>query len=523
MPCLVVRAGPDAGRRFELPPGGAVVGRHSACTVALSDERVSRRHFELRPVPGGGHDLADLGSGNGTRLNGGAVAGARLRSGDRLEVGGTVLEYLADGATSPAPPPFAGSIVRSVPADAGSQLLRDPSRAGTDWLRGRLGHLTAVYEAGELTGRIQDAGELVERIAALAARAVGADRGCALLRDPATGKLARPGAGGAAVSLTVAEHVIDTGEGVIVADAAADARFGGTESVARHRLREVICVPLKGRHDTVGALFLDAAGDSGPRFHADHLLLAAALGHQAAVAVEETRHYHALLAAERLAAVGQAMAALSHHVKNIMQGVRFGGDLVRMGLAGDDRPLLEKGWKLVERNQRRIDELILDMLGYSKEREPGAESVELGALARDALELVAGRAAELGVELRFDAPPRPVTVSGDPEGFHRALLNVVSNALDAVESAEVKLVEVALTATAGGGAELAVRDTGPGIEPEMAEDIFKPFVSTKGSRGTGLGLPVSRKTMREHDGDLTATRWSGGGSEFVLRFAAGGR
>ena len=308
-----------------------------------------------------------------------------------------------------------------------------------------------------------------------------------------------------------------------MADAAADARFGGTESVARHRLREVICVPLKGRHDTVGALFLDAAGDSGPRFHADHLLLAAALGHQAAVAVEETRHYHALLAAERLAAVGQAMAALSHHVKNIMQGVRFGGDLVRMGLAGDDRPLLEKGWSLVERNQRRIDDLILDMLGYSKEREPGAEPVELGALARDALELVAGRAADIGAELRFAAPPHPVTVSGDPEGFHRALLNVVSNALDAVESSDVKLVEVALTATGGGGAELAVRDTGPGIDPELAEDIFKPFVSTKGSRGTGLGLPVSRKTMREHDGDLTATRWSEGGSEFVLRFAGGGR
>ena len=103
--------------------------------------------------------------------------------------------------------------------------------------------------------------------------------------------------------------------------------------------------------------------------------------------------------AERLAAVGQTIAALSHHIKNIMQGVRFGADMVRTALKDDDRDLLGKGWKLVEKNQGRIDDLILDMLSYSKEREPAIEPTDLNKLCEDVLELVRGRAEERGVAL----------------------------------------------------------------------------------------------------------------------------
>jgi signal transduction histidine kinase len=300
-------------------------------------------------------------------------------------------------------------------------------------------------------------------------------------------------------------------------DAPADARLAGTASVARHRLRQVICVPLAGRHGVLGVLFLGGRRPGG--FTPDHLDLAAAVGHLAAVAVEEARATAARVQAERLAAVGETMAATGHHIKNVMQGVRTGGDLVRLGLADADLTLVAKGWRLVERNQARIDALMLDLLGYAKGREPGREPTDLAALVADVLEVVRGRAAECGVALTLeagDAPPVPC----DPDGVHRAVLNVVSNAVDAVEGGGRVTVSLGVRA---GFAEVVVADTGPGVPADAAEAIFRPFVSGKGGRGTGLGLPVSRKTLREHGGDVVAVPGPGGRFVLTLPLTPSGR
>jgi signal transduction histidine kinase len=275
---------------------------------------------------------------------------------------------------------------------------------------------------------------------------------------------------------------------------------------------------MRGRRETVGVLFLDTQGRAEAiRFTEDHLNLAVALAHQAALAVEETRYYRAMVQAEKLAAVGQTIAALSHHIKNIMQGVRFGGDMVRTALADEDQELLQKGWRLVEKNQARIDDLILDMLSYSKDREPAVEPTALNALVADVLDVVRGRAAGLGVMIDWQPGELPA-VPCDPEGIHKALLNVASNAVDAVEGRESPRVEVSTGVSADGRfAEVAVSDNGPGIPAERLADIFKPFVSSKGSKGTGLGLPVSRKVLREHGGDVVVESDPGRGCRFVLR------
>jgi signal transduction histidine kinase len=234
--------------------------------------------------------------------------------------------------------------------------------------------------------------------------------------------------------------------------------------------------------------------------------------------VEETRYYQAFVQAERLAAVGQTIAALSHHIKNIMQGVRFGSDMVRTGLSANDRELLLKGWKLVEKNQGRIDHLMLDMLSYSKEREPAIEPTDLTALIEDVLDVVRGRAADNGASLDWTPTALPL-VPCDADGVHRALLNVISNALDAAEDRPNARVTIATGVSADHQfAEVTITDNGPGIPLDKLGDVFKPFVSSKGSKGTGLGLPVSRKIIREHGGDVTAENLPGrAGCRFTLR------
>jgi len=105
----------------------------------------------------------------------------------------------------------------------------------------------------------------------------------------------------------------------------------------------------------------------------------------------------------------------------------------------------------------------------------------------------------------------------DPEGIHRALLNVVGNALDAVEERPNPQVTLGTRAGEEGWLKVVVLDNGTGITPEKQAEIFKPFVSTKGARGTGLGLAVSRKIHREHGGDILVQSQLGTGSKFILK------
>jgi signal transduction histidine kinase len=323
------------------------------------------------------------------------------------------------------------------------------------------------------------------------------------------------------------DHVLKEIQGVLVSDASRDTRFAAAQSIARFGIREVICVPLKGRHDLLGVLYLDtrttsqqivASGNPTGKLTEDHLTLAAALGHQAALALEDTRYHQAMMQAERLAAVGQTIAAISHHVKNILQGLRSGSDLIRLGLGEKNDGLVQQGWKVVEKNQGRIYDLVMDMLTYSKDREPNIEATDLNAVVAEVVELVQGRVEQLGVKLTVKPDAALPQVGADTEGVHRALLNVVGNALDALAEREHPALTIQTAFDEEGPwARIVVSDNGPGIPPEKQQEIFKPFVSSKGARGTGLGLAVSRKILREHGGDILLQSQVGKGSRFTLR------
>src|SRR5262245_44888169 len=321
------------------------------------------------------------------------------------------------------------------------------------------------------------------------------------------------------------EHVLRKKEGVLVSDAARDERFNTGQSIVRFGIREVICVPMKGRHETMGVLYLDTYSTPGDvvtrgtpgKFNEDHLALASALAHQAALAVEETRYHQAMLQAERLAAIGQTIAALSHHIKNILQGLRSGSDIIKMGLKDKNDTLIQQGWRIAEKNQGKIYDLVMDMLSYSKERVPAVETTDLNETVRDVFELMENHAREVGVKLELSLGEGLPAIPVDPEGIHRALLNIVGNAIDAVEGRPSPLVTLGTRLAEEGWLKIVVIDNGVGIPQEKLAEIFKPFVSTKGARGTGLGLAVSRTILREHGGDIVVQSQVGIGSKFLLK------
>jgi signal transduction histidine kinase len=547
VPRLIVIKGADQGKQFELDESVLSIGRDSTSKLRLHDTEISRRHAEIQRTPEG-YRIVDVGSANGTFVNDAQIKEVALQPGDRIQVGQSMLIYSA-GRRGVGPSDLAdrinmiarqenelsSAIVRTVADTEGRRILSHPQEAGTPWLQGALVNLAVLYEAVHTTSHILDLDQLLEKIMDLIFKTIEADRGCIMLRHPENTLLepkalrwrhSHPLDEKMTISRTIMDHVLKHRQGIIVSDAARDERFNSGQSIVRFGIREAICVPMKGRHETLGVLYLDTAiaprdAVDGPlipsRFTEDHLKLAIAIAHQAALAVEDTRYHQAMVQAERLAAIGQAIAALSHHIKNILQGLKSGSEVLKLGLQDKDEAMLQQGWKIVEKNQGKIYDLVMDMLGYSKEREPALQSTDLNNIVRDVLELQGGRAKELNAALEGKVGAGLPEIAIDPEGIHRALLNVVANALDAVEGRPAPKVVVSTVLDGSEWIQCVVTDNGLGIPAEKITDIFKPFVSSKGSRGTGLGLAVSRKILREHGGDIVVTSQVGKGSKFVLR------
>jgi two-component system, NtrC family, sensor kinase len=546
VPSLFVIQGRNRGDRYDLAGDKAVVsiGRDSGNVVRLDDNEVSRRHAEVRRV-GQGFVVGDLGSSNGTWLNDRKIDRAELAAGDRIQVGRNVLVYARDGAEGAA----AGrvDVVAGTFAGDGSHIVRTSRDAentqaeGEDtanrWLSRARSNLQVMYRTALAVSHTLDIDELLGRILQLVFEWVEADRGCIMLIDPESKRLAAKARrdrrlgqpGSMAISSTILDYVLERGEGVITSDAQDDDRFSSGNSVVRTGVREAICVPLQGRYGTVGVIYVDTTVpladslDAGQRrFTDEHLKLMSAIGHQAALAVEDTTYYSAMVQSERLAAMGQTIAALSHHIKNILQGIRGGGYLVDMGLENEDLAVVRKGWDIVSRNQNKISSLVMDMLSFSKERQPDRVPTDLVAVVSDIVETVQQRASEQGTRIDWTPPAALPPLVFDPEGMSRAILNVVTNALDAVEQRDDGLVTIRVGCDAAAGTvTVAVTDNGPGMDAETLARIFTIFVSTKGARGTGLGLTVSRKILREHGGDIHVTSAPGAGSTFVLGFPFG--
>ena len=289
-------------------------------------------------------------------------------------------------------------------------------------------------------------------------------------------------------------------------------------------------MPIQGRHTTLGVLYADIQSGAGfapgrrrtrrrqrGRFTQDQLMLMVAIGHQAGLAIENTIFYNDKIQAERLAAVGQTIATLSHHIKNILQGIRGGSYLIDLGLNEKDESIVRRGWTIVEKNQTKIYNLVMDMLSFSKDREPALEPADLNETVGDVVELMQSRAEELGVQLDWQPCEDLPRVMIDPEGIHRAVLNIVTNAIDASEGAPDARVTVTTEWDAETSvARISVTDNGVGIDEAEIASIFQIFASTKGSRGTGLGLPVSQKIIREHGGKISVTSQPGQGATFVI-------
>lgn len=234
---------------------------------------------------------------------------------------------------------------------------------------------------------------------------------------------------------------------------------------------------------------------------------------------EENRLRKQLIEQERLAAVGQTVAGVTHCMKNVLNGLKGGAYILNVGLKRGDSSLVSEGWDTVQKGIDRIAKLSLDMLSYCRDRKPVKVAANPSAIVSDVISLIADSARQQGVEIIFEggnAGPAAI----DPDSIGRALLNLITNAVDACREKEytgkeTPKVEVGVKRQ---GSELlfAIKDNGIGMSEEVKEKLFTRFFSTKEQKGTGLGLCVSEKAVVEHGGRIDVESEPGKGSTFTI-------
>ncbi len=224
-----------------------------------------------------------------------------------------------------------------------------------------------------------------------------------------------------------------------------------------------------------------------------------------------------MIEAERLAAVGQTVAGLAHSVKNILMGLDGGKYIVSLGLKKGDQELIAEGWEMLERNFDKTTTLVKDFLSFAKGRLPEARLVDPNALVSEIIELYEEVARQSGVELRADLQEKIPKAPLDPDGIHTCLTNLVSNSIDAclMSDREDRYV-VIRTRNERGALIFEVADNGAGMDYEIKKKIFTTFFTTKGGKGTGLGLLTTRKIVQEHGGKISVQSKTGEGARFRI-------
>jgi PAS domain S-box-containing protein len=221
----------------------------------------------------------------------------------------------------------------------------------------------------------------------------------------------------------------------------------------------------------------------------------------------------------QLASIGLLVGSISHGIKGLLTGLDGGIYMVNSGFKKEKPERVEKGWDMVQRNVERIRSMVLDILYYAKDRELAVEDVDLAALVAEFRDGLEKKASDANTAVEIEIADDSGLLSGDPQAIRAMLLNLLENSLDACrmdKEQEDHTLRLAIRRE-DPWMKIEVEDNGIGMDQETREKIFSLFFSSKGIKGTGLGLFISNKIVDKHGGDIVVESEPGRGTRFEVR------
>jgi len=221
----------------------------------------------------------------------------------------------------------------------------------------------------------------------------------------------------------------------------------------------------------------------------------------------------------QLTSIGLLVGSISHGIKGLLTGLDGGIYLVNSGLEKDKPERVTKGWEMVQRNIGRIRSMVLDILYYTKDREMEVVRIDAEALAEEIREVLQKKAADHAVSFKVDVSPGIGVFEGDAKAIRATLLNVLENSLEACHSDRSKPSHEVSFAVKREPPWMVfeIEDDGVGMDRETREKVFSLFFSSKGVKGTGLGLFIANRIVDKHGGDIDVESEPGVGTRFRIR------
>lgn len=526
MATIHIIQGPDKDTNFELIDGQNIIGRQGD-HIPLSDGTTSRRHAQLFRQDEQWF-IEDLGSANGTFVNGIKIARPMpMKPGDQMRCGSTLMVFTDTGELNVSTVDVDeegnlvdAAIIATIPSNEDSVIM--PSlEAGTK----AINSLRILYDLINDVSSIFNIDLMLRQTLNKITGVMRVDRGYIMLIDK-HGKLSLKASSMAGetgleeipISRTIINEVVSKQVGVLSSNAMGDKRFASGKSVQNFGIRSAICVPIKGRKRILGVIHVDCSV-SEHTYTTEQLRLLTAIGYQTGLAIDNIALYDSAVQSERLAAVGETIASLSHHIKNVLQALDAGVEVVEMGLKRRDISMALESWPIVQRSLARLNSGILNMLAFSKDRQPYLEPTNVNHVIEECIEMNSHLADERGVALMSDMDDLP-PIPADSQGLERVIQNLISNALDAVTDQTGVITVSSEYDSMNRQVIMRMMDNGCGIEEELRDIIFTPFYSSKGNKGTGLGLAVTKKIVNEHQGQITVESKLAEGATFTITLPA---
>jgi signal transduction histidine kinase len=566
---LVYNPGEPDEKSFAIGDVPVTIGRGDDQAICIRHRSLSRSQARIEPSEGR-FFIVDLGSKNGTLVNGVRVQRKEVRHGDTITFGDLDLVFRSE-------PDAASHRGTTLQPHATRALLRSPiTRLAGE--RGSEGsgaagaraesRLRTLIEVTKLLPVSDDIDALLRKILDLVFQILDVDRGVILLLDEQTGKLeprvvktTHPVPDGRPIySQKIVQYVLEKSVAALFSDAAHDPRLDTARSVVMQSICASMCVPLKPKDDVIGVLYVD--NQSAARLFAeDDLEFLLAFASQAAVALENATLYRRLeqetvvrmqlIMEAKLASLSAVVAGIAHEIRNplnfminfaelstglsfeLEEGLRpHQGRIPPAALAEINETLacLRDNTDRIGKHGRRASDVIQSMLQHTRRPAGAREEADLNAVVAESVSLACGGPQGRGLEVRIVAEYDPSLAPLEMASLDlvRVFLNVVENALYAMrqkasEQGAGYTPELRVrTAPRRKAVEVRIRDNGTGIPEAVAGRVFEPFFTTKPpGQGTGLGLSLSHEiVVQGHQGTMRVESEPGAWTEIVVTLPA---
>ncbi|NQU16988.1 MAG: GAF domain-containing protein [Candidatus Saganbacteria bacterium] len=276
------------------------------------------------------------------------------------------------------------------------------------------------------------------------------------------------------------------------------------------KIKAVVAVPLFAEDRLIGVLTL---GDKKNKemYTDDDIDFLKTVSNQLAVGLERARLHQEMVAKEKLASLGTAAAGMVHEIKNPLAVIEGMSESIVSAFENGKRQTIEDYKKIVPQELKRINNLVQDLLTYSKPSELNKVSLNMNNILQDALNTYALECEKKQILTEKNLGTIP-NKHMDFEKMKQAFTNLILNAIQAMPNGGKLYIE---TYSKYDKIFIKIKDSGTGITKKDLKNMFDPFYSTK-EKGTGLGLAITYKIIKEHQGEITAESDPRSGTVFTI-------